>query len=575
MARSVGLDIHERGVRAVEVTGRGKSFRVARYLERSVTPRGGAPDPEELRAALLDIFKSGHLSKNHVISSVEANDTIVREIPVPFRADDQIRKVIKYEAEHHLHDCDADDVVVQYAKVGESAEGTNLLVFAVRKDVIGRRIEYARGAGVEPLAMGLDALALYEAVLAAGLIDESPTCVLLDIGHRATGMVFVVEGAVRALRSVRLGVDSIVHGLARDMEIGLGEADQKLQDLSGDEQGDLLIPVNPPSDKRETAKSHAELERDVFHQKRDEFAARLKREYVRSVAALRGAPTPARVLATGPGLNVPGLLELLGHRLNVPVEAFRPSQAFSCKLDGAAEQFDAGGTVALGLALKGIGRDALGVDFRQEELRVANKFELLKNSLAVTVTLLFLGLLAFSAHCVLKMRELDSGRFDRVLDSAYKAFAPVTEKYNGLGDLIDARYKVSATGVESAGPRPDAVKRFLAELERMKRRLHTIAGDTKGLPPITSALQVWNDIFEVVGKNHDAVDYIDFEKVEITQKRVTLVMILPSVAAAERLQDPLKKVEFLSSMELDDWAAQPITNTPFQRITFNFKRSEK
>ena len=43
MARSVGLEIHGRGVRVAEVIRRGKGFRVQRYLERDLTPRGGAP----------------------------------------------------------------------------------------------------------------------------------------------------------------------------------------------------------------------------------------------------------------------------------------------------------------------------------------------------------------------------------------------------------------------------------------------------------------------------------------------------------------------------------------------------
>jgi len=575
MSKSVGLDIHERGVRAVEVTGRGKSFRIGRYMERTVTPRGGAPDPEELRAALLDIFKRGGFSRHHVVAAVEASDTIVREIPVPFRADDQIRKVIKYEAEHHLHDCDADDVIVQYAKVGESPEGTNLLVFAVRKDAISRRIEWARSAGVEPLAMDLDSLGLYEAIKAAGLLDETPTCVLMDVGHRSTGMVFVVEGAVRALRSVRLGVDSIAQGLARDMEIDFSAADQKLHEIAEEEEGDLLIPVHPDEGKPETRKSSAELERDVFHQKRDDFVARLKREYVRSVAALRGAVAPARVIVTGPALTVPGLLELLANRLGAAVEPFRPSQYFPAKLNGGVDALDAGGAVALGLALKGIGHDTLDIDFRQEELKVANKFELLKNSLAVTVTLLFLGLLAFSAHCVLKMRELEGeNRFARMVDAAYKPFAVIAGNYNRLG-VIEQRYQVLPDSVEQEGDAPQKVHRFIRALESMRRRLHSIVGDAKGLPQITSAIKAWNEIFKVVAENHEAVDYIDFESIEVTQNRVNLGMILPSVAAGERMEEALKKVEFLEGMELEPWSANPITGTSFQRITFTYKRHER
>jgi len=538
------LDIHARGVRAVEVTGRGRSFRVARYLERTVTPRGGAPDPEELREALLEIFKAGKFSKNHVITAVEAQDTVVREIPVPFTADDQIRKVVKYEAEHHLHDCDADDVIVQYTRVGESVEGTNLLVFAARKDAIGRRIEYARSAGVEPLAMDLDSLAYFGAVNASGRFAETPNCVLLDIGYRSTGMVFVVEGAVRALRAMRMGVDSITQGLARDMDIDFVEADHKLHELAAEESGDLLVPAQEGAlgTRPDTEKSHAELERDLLHQKRDEFVGRLKREFIRSTAALRGAPRPELIIVTGPGLQVPGLLELLGQRLGMPVEPFRPSQSFSCKLNGTTpDDFDAGAAVALGLALKGLGGDTLGIDFRQEELQVANKFELLKNTLAVTVTLLFVGLLVFSFYCVMKKRQLQEDRFEPMLTQAYQSFAEVTRQYNELGESYVPR-KIEPSEVEKDGQRPEAIGRFIRTLDRMRRQLYREVGGAKGLPPIESALATWNSILKVAKDHHAEIQYIDFENFDIRQKSVTIGAIVSGASGLEKLEAPLKKL---------------------------------
>ena len=573
MAKSVGLDIHARGVRAVEVTGRGKSFRIARYMERSVTPRGGEPDPEELREALLEIFKTGKFTRNHVISAVEAQSTVVREIPVPFTSDDQIKKVIKYEAEHHLHDCDADDVVVQYTKVGESAEGTNLLVFAARKEAIGRRIDYARSAGVEPLAMDLDSLAVFEAVRASDLLDQWPNCVLLDIGHRSTGMVFIVDGRVRGLRAVRIGVDSITQGLARDMDIDFVEADSKLAEMTLDEGGDLFVPAEEGAltTKPETEKSHAELERDLLHQKRDEFVGRLKREFIRSSAALHGGARPEHVIATGPGVQVPGLLELLGSKLGMAIEVFRPSQQFTCKLNGLApEEFDAGAAVALGLALKGIGRDSLGIDFRQEELQVANKFELLKNTLAFTVSALFAGLLVFSLYSVLKKSQIQDERFEPLLTEAYQSFAEVARKYNDLGEKhVPPRYRVDPNEVEKDGDRYDAVKRFNSKLRRMRTRLYSIVGDSKGLPQIESALHTWNGMFGAFKEFHEKIDYVDIESIVIRQKDVRLNLLLPSTAAGEIIAEPLKGV--MKGMVLnDDWGGEPVGN--FQRIRFHFKR---
>ena len=101
MSKSVGLDIHARGVRVVEVQGRGRKVKVTRYVEKDVTPRGGALDPEELRDTLAEIFKSG-FSKHHVVAGVDTSDTVVREIPVPFQSDDQMGKGDRLAAQEIL-----------------------------------------------------------------------------------------------------------------------------------------------------------------------------------------------------------------------------------------------------------------------------------------------------------------------------------------------------------------------------------------------------------------------------------------------------------------------------------------
>jgi hypothetical protein len=174
------------------------------------------------------------------------------------------------------------------------------------------------------------------------------------------------------------------------------------------------------------------------------------------------------------------------------------------------------------------------------------------------------------------MRNLDNERFVSVLDNAYKPFADVATNYNGLGTIIEPRHQIKPAEVEIQGPRPEAVRRYLRELERMKRNLHTIVGDTKGLPQITSALQVWNDVFGVLTKLHDQIDFVDFETINITQKMVTLVMIVPDAAATDAIEKALKQqVPYLAEMELEPWSLSPVTNTNLQRVTLNYKRNER
>ena len=67
----------------------------------------------------------------------------------------------------------------------------------------------------------------------------------------------------------------------------------------------------------------------------------------------------------------------------------------------------------------------------------------------------------------------------------------------------------------------------------------------------------------------------NFETINITQKMVTLVMVMPDAEAAVRLEEGLKKIPYLSEMELDPWSTTPLTGTNLQRITFTFKRMER
>jgi len=584
MARSVGLEIHTRGVRAVELVGSGKKIRVQRYVERPVTPRGGMPDPEELQEALSEIFRGGRFAKNAVVGCIEARDTVTREIPVPFKADDQIRKVIKYEVEHHLHDCDADDVIVQYVKVGESGDGANLLVFAAKKVDISRGIEACRGAGVEMLAIDLDALGALHAVEFAGLLEDAPNSVLINIGHRSTEILFLREGKLRAVRSVRMGVDSIAQGLARDMDIEFAEADAKITDIShGSVEGDLFIPVDGGLDiKADTEKSHAELEQDLFRQKRDEFVARLKREYVRSSAALGAAGEVDQILVTGPGLRIPDLLDLLSARIGKPLEAFRPSEHFEGKIngngkDGEQEQdFEACSAVVLGLALKGLGHDSLGLDFRREDLKVANRFELLKNSLAVAVTLVFLMLMGASFLFVYEKSTLRRDVFSRIQTDAYQEMDTVCQAYAKLGDaIVPERYKVKARDIEKEPPPHQTLKRYSKALRRMEKRLAKKVGG-EGLEPIHSALARWNAIMGAVSKLHKDIGYIDFDGLEIKQKSARVTIVVGSSSAARQVEKAISELEEMEGMTPEaGWQWRPMQDSEYGKVSMSWRNKDK
>src|SRR5262245_8950238 len=112
MPRGVGLDIGSRTLKLVELSGSAKSFKVQRLWVRPV-PQGEGPEADEARVALLkELFHEAKVSTDDVCVTFDAGATIFREIAVPFREDDKIEKVVRFQAENHLHGRSIDDLVV-------------------------------------------------------------------------------------------------------------------------------------------------------------------------------------------------------------------------------------------------------------------------------------------------------------------------------------------------------------------------------------------------------------------------------------------------------------------------------
>ena len=182
MARAVGLDIGANHVRLVEADGGARGIRVLRLGEREIVVPEGGDREEAVREAVDALMRETRASRDETVLSWPAEGCTVREITVPFREMDAIRKVAKFEFESHLHASAIDDVVMDFSLLGETREGTRLLCFAATKAPLRARLKALLAARVEPVAVDLDLGALAAAAAAAGVLAETPNCVLVRTG---------------------------------------------------------------------------------------------------------------------------------------------------------------------------------------------------------------------------------------------------------------------------------------------------------------------------------------------------------------------------------------------------------
>lgn len=500
MPRGVGLDIGSRYLKLVELTGSAKSFKVHRLIVREV-PQGEGPEAAAARTDLVkSVFAEARVSKDDVCASFDAGSTIFRDIQVPFREDDKIAKVVRFQAENHLHGRAIEDVVVNWVKTGETKDGSQLLIFAAPKKDLADDLQVLRAAGVEPASVDLDATALYTACEGAGVFRETPSVVVAEIGARTTNILLVDGGNLRAVRSFRTGAESVTSALQQDLSLPSGEASQRAQGR-GSTEGALLVPAPTPAERGETGKSVAELERDAAEARREEFVAKVEREIRRSLAAVRTETPPAKVLVAGGGSLLPGFGDALASRMGIPVEPLglltRIGGWRSTGTDAAFEEASA--PVAVGCAMRVLGADPLGVEMRQEEFAPSNTFDVVKTSLAIGVTLLFLftlGMFWVTKEEFEKEREQFLTGPTSVCTRAQSLYFEVERQYQIERLNKDpGKAKDAATAARDSLPNDETyLTTILGRLRQRYRDLETQLGLSKDVPPIESASKVWKEV---------------------------------------------------------------------------------
>lgn len=586
MPRAVGLDVGRRLLKLAELSGSAKSFKVHRFVVEEM-PEGEGEEGEAARAEVVRrLFREHRLGRADVCVSFDAGTSVFRDVTVPFRQDDQIAKVVRFEAENHLHGRAIEDVIVNWVKTGETKDGSQVLVMAAPKTELAQRLGLLRRAGIEPASVDLDATALYTACAATGVFTEHPNVVVLEVGARTTNLVVVDGGQLRAVRSFLVGTDTMAAALGGDLSLPAGEAGRRA--LSGGADADaLLVPAaDVEPSPHETAKSVAELERDVASQRREELFKKLQREVMRSITSARAVNAPEKLLVAGGGSLLPGLAESLSERLGIPVEPLGLLTRLGHTPTTADPRLaDAVSPVALGCALRLIGADPLGVELRREEFAPTNTFEVVRGVLATAVTLL-VALLAGLAFLAKSRLERERSTF------LGKTTATVAQKAATILQSVEKRYQQDVRR-KPDGEAEHEAKRLLgtipadanylyavrAHLQRRYRELEDNLGLSKDIAPIESALKVWKEIYEALGKvPREELGWFRINSMSVSQSEAAFVIEVADVAVSDKVRRALNANEYLRKRAADPSSpvapgssqSNPQTNRTTVRLSVKF-----
>ncbi len=535
MARAVGLDIGSRAVKVAVVDGGPKGAKLLRYVEREYDQGDSALlTPEMVLATLKKALAEAKAPKNALSVAMQAEQCIVREISVPFTGDEQIRKVVKFEFEPHLHSAAIDDIVLDFIRTGAARAGARLLIFACVKAALAARLDQLAQTGVDPLHVDVDIASLLNVAHAAGALDEHPNCVIVDIGARTTKALFVEEGALRAARSIRIGTEGARKRLLAEMQGDATETQQALELGGGVE-----ALAQAPSDTMETSDivlSIEEVEARAGASQQRDFLDRVLRETQRSMPAVSSDVRPTCVFLTGGGAQRPNARERISSHFGCEVRDLSVLGAVSQDLPPSdGERVNASGAVAVGTALKVVGMDVAGVDLRKEEFRFARTFDRVKVALATGVTLAF-----FAVFLLFLMQVMD---FKKLKASRERLQTMVGER---LDDEVFKAYEDAVQDFRKGSVSSDPDKYFNSANTRLKTiqsHLKNELGLSTDVPPIRSSLQMWSLVMEAIETVRPKIQFMVVKGEKYAQDKAEITCLFGKYPDADILKNAIREYD--------------------------------
>ncbi len=342
MAQVVGLDIATSAVRAAEIDTGSTPPTLLAFGQIGLPPGsivdGEIQDPSAVSDAIGRLWRNGQFASKSVVIGIAGLRAITREIDLPFVPDDEIDSAVQFQSEEVIP-FPPDKTILSAQILADFAapDGTamrRVLVAAAHRDLVEGVVSAVEGAGLKVEGVDLVSSALVRALVDPKTMSDSPEAIV-SVGAGLTVVVVHQHGRPQFVRTVGIGGNATTAAVASALDLPLADAEALKRRL-----GEPVPQVQAA--ERAARASMSELVGEI-------------RNSIQYFASLPGRAPISRVLLTGGGSRVNGLVETLQAQVRIPVQVVSALSRLDLrKLDQKPEQLasiDPVATTPIGLAL--------------------------------------------------------------------------------------------------------------------------------------------------------------------------------------------------------------------------------
>ena len=310
----VALDIGSSSIKMVEAISEKGGNRLVNLgilpLPPKAVQNNMIADKEVVSKTIRTLIQSNGVKATHVISAVPGRAVIIKKVQLPTQDEEELEANVEFEANNvipeSLENVNLDYQVLNYLDDGKKMD---VLLVAVKKEIINSYTEVIEAAGLTPVIMDVDYFAL-ETMYETNYEPE-PDIVdgLIHVGARYTSINVLRNGLSTFTGDLPVGGETFTETLMQALQVSYNQAETfKITGLlDGKQKGNLESLLKP------TCISLA-----------DEIARTLR------LYGIVGTEERVNGLyLSGGSAKVPGLCPLLSEKLAVPVRLAEPFRGFN------------------------------------------------------------------------------------------------------------------------------------------------------------------------------------------------------------------------------------------------------
>ena len=228
----VGLDIGSSFIKVAEIKVMGKGLVLHKFGYTRIIPgtivEGRIMDMEGLAAKIRALFKSQKIREKNVAISTGGHSVVIKTIDTTTGSKKDLHKTIYSEAEQYIP-YDIDDVNIDYQALGESEfspDQMNVLLVAVKKDLVAEYIDLIHLAGLNPKIIDVDTFALQNAYEILPYESQEKVTLLIDVGASKTSLNILKANSSLMMRDNVSGTNQILEEICGQFDVTVDEAEQ-------------------------------------------------------------------------------------------------------------------------------------------------------------------------------------------------------------------------------------------------------------------------------------------------------------------------------------------------------------